>query len=181
MVLTYLIAFCSLLWTDYFCSFFKTMFSIMLHNLVFKNLFVALFFSDDISLEGLQQELEECKNDDVTACHFVLLLVTYIYCFVNCYWCISYFWLTHYNVDVLGGSKHIVQRNKITGLHKGCWKQFTTSWIGLYSGLLTILLLLFLYIFYTKHIAYLCLIVWFLIYFTSIFKMVLGAIKILFL
>lgn len=23
-------------------------------------------FSDDISLEGLQQELEECKNDDVS-------------------------------------------------------------------------------------------------------------------
>jgi hypothetical protein len=24
---------------------------------------VAMLFSDDISLEGLQQELEECKND----------------------------------------------------------------------------------------------------------------------
>lgn len=26
----------------------------------------ALFFSDDISLEGLQQELEECGSDDVS-------------------------------------------------------------------------------------------------------------------
>jgi len=26
-----------------------------------------LFFSDDVSLEGLQQELEECKNDDVSS------------------------------------------------------------------------------------------------------------------
>jgi hypothetical protein len=26
---------------------------------------VAMLYSDDISLEGLQQELEECKNDDV--------------------------------------------------------------------------------------------------------------------
>lgn len=27
---------------------------------------VAVFGSDDISLEGLQQELEECKNHDVS-------------------------------------------------------------------------------------------------------------------
>ena len=27
---------------------------------------VAMLYSDDISLEGLQQELEECKNDDVS-------------------------------------------------------------------------------------------------------------------
>lgn len=25
-----------------------------------------LFYSDDISLEGLQQELQECKDDDVS-------------------------------------------------------------------------------------------------------------------
>ncbi|OMO51839.1 Vacuolar protein sorting-associated protein-like protein [Corchorus olitorius] len=32
--------------------------------------------SDDISLEGLQQELEECKNDDVSSFPFVLLWTT---------------------------------------------------------------------------------------------------------
>lgn len=31
-----------------------------------KDISVYLFYSEDISLEGLQQELEECKNDEVS-------------------------------------------------------------------------------------------------------------------
>lgn len=34
---------------------------------------VAILYSDDISLEGLQQELEECKNDDVSTILSMLL------------------------------------------------------------------------------------------------------------
>ncbi len=33
---------------------------------VLKRHLVFIFYSDDISLDGLEQELEECKNDDVS-------------------------------------------------------------------------------------------------------------------
>lgn len=42
---------------------------------ILKRYLVDMLYSDDISLEGLQQELEECKNDDV--CNFTIIFLDF--------------------------------------------------------------------------------------------------------
>lgn len=57
-----------------YCSYHFLQFVV---NFATKNVNFICFCSDDISLEGLQQELEECKNDEVSNCfNFVIMLET---------------------------------------------------------------------------------------------------------